>query len=83
MDAQKIEVIVYAPKTPEPKTFGFAGSETVGEAAKHAAEAFGYGPGNPSFETKDTRVLDRSLTLVAAGVHNGEKLELVDAGGGV
>jgi hypothetical protein len=82
-ETKTIEVIVDAPKDPEPKTFRFAESETVGDAAKRAAAEFGYGPGNPSLQTRDGKVLDRSLTLKQAGVHNGERLELVDAGGGV
>ena len=47
------------------------------------ADAFGYTGGTPSFQTEFGTVLDRNLTLAAAGVHNREKLELVDAGGGV
>jgi hypothetical protein len=78
-----VVVIVFAPKDPEPKRFRFRLDETVGEAAKFAAEKFGYEVGTPSFQTESDVVLDRTLTLRAAGVHNGEKLELVDAGGGV
>lgn len=78
-----IVVIVFAPKDPEPKRFRFRLDETVGEAAKVAATAFEYEVGTPSFQKEDGKVLDRSLTMEAAGVHNREKLELVDAGGGV
>jgi len=78
-----IVVIVFAPKDPEPKRFRFRTDETVGQAAKVAADAFGYVAGTPSFQTEAGTVLDRNLTLAAAGVHNREKLELVDAGGGV
>jgi hypothetical protein len=78
-----IVVLVNAPKEIEPKRFRFPLDETVGAAAKVAAEAFGYQAGNPSFQKKDEVVLDRNLTLEAAHVHNREPLELVDAGGGV
>jgi hypothetical protein len=80
---RRIVVIVNAPKDPEPKRFRFKLDETVGEAAKVAAKAFDYEVGTPSFQTPDGTVLDRNLTLEAAGVHNREHLELVDAGGGV
>ncbi len=78
-----IVVIVYAPKVPDPKRFRFHLDETVGEAAKVAAEAFEYEVGTPSLQTKDGTVLDRGQTLEAAGVDNRDELELVDAGGGV
>jgi hypothetical protein len=78
-----IVVIVFAPKDLEPKRFRFLTDETVGEAAQIAAGAFGYAAGTPSFQTEAGTVLERSLTLAAAGVRNREKLELVDAGGGV
>jgi hypothetical protein len=55
----------------------------VGEAAKVAAQAFGYEVGTPSFQTEKGTVLDRGLSLEAAKIHNRERLELVDAGGGV
>jgi hypothetical protein len=79
----KIEVVVFAPKHPDPKHFTFRAEELVSAAAKEAAIAFGYTSGNPSFQVEDGSVLDRTVTLRAAGVHDGEKLELVDAGGGV
>ena len=79
----EVTVTVYAPRSPEPKTFHFRREETVGQAARTAADAFGYEGGSPSFEIKDHVVLDRNETLAAAHVHNGETLELVDVGGGV
>ena len=78
-----VEVVVYAPNQPDPKPFRFAIDELVGAAAQQAAAAFGYAVGNPSFQLADGRVLDRTVTLQVAEVHNGQKLELVDAGGGV
>jgi hypothetical protein len=78
-----LTVTVYAPRSPEPKTFRFRPQETVGQAARTAADAFGYEGGNPSFTTKDHVVLDRAKTLGAAHVRDGDTLELVDVGGGV
>lgn len=80
---RQVEVEVYAPVEPTPKHFTFASSELVGEAAQESATAFGYGPGKPTFQTEDGRALDRAMTLEQAGVDNGDKLELVDASGGV
>ena len=79
----QVEVVVYAPNQPDPKHFKFGDEELVGAAAQQAAAVFGYAVGNPSFQVADGRVLDRTVTLKAADVHNGQKLELVDAGGGV
>jgi hypothetical protein len=78
-----VVLLVFAPKDIEHKRFRFRLEETVGAAAKSAAEAFGYHAGNPSFQTKDGAVLDRDLTLEAADLRSLEHLELVDAGGGV
>jgi hypothetical protein len=78
-----VRVKVFAPRVPDPKWFRFRKDQTVGSAAEPAAKAFGYTAGSPTFETKDKVVLDRSLTLEAAGVHNREVLDLVDAGTGV
>jgi len=78
-----VVLTIFAPKEPRPRRFRFRFDETVGAAAKTAAVKFGYGEGTPSFQKEDGAVLDRDLTLQAAGVHNNEKLELVDAGGGV
>lgn len=80
---RSVVVIVFAPKDLESKRFRFRLDQTVGDAAKIAAGAFGYAAGTPSFQTEGGTVLDRNLTLAAAGVRNREKLELVDAGGGV
>lgn len=78
-----VEIKVFAPRDPEERVFVFERSTTVGEAAKSVAEAFGYAPGNHTFQTRNDEVLDRSLTLKAAHVHNQQLLELVDVGGGV
>lgn len=81
--AAELTVTVYAPRSPEPKTFQFRREETVGQAARTAAESFGYQGGNPSFATQEHVVLDRNKTLAAAHVRSGDTLELVDVGGGV
>jgi len=81
----RLRVIVFAPRDPDPKEFFWHHTLLVGEAAKVAASAFGYAAGNPGFQTftDPPRTLDNKLTLEAARVHCGEKLELVDTGGGV
>jgi hypothetical protein len=78
-----VRVKVFAPRMPDPKWFRFRKDQTVASAAEYAAKAFGYTAGAPTFETKEKVVLDRSVTLEAAGVHNREVLDLVDAGTGV
>jgi hypothetical protein len=78
-----VVVIVHAPKDVNPKRFRFLRDDLVGDAAKVAAVSFGYQAGTPSFQTEGGAVLDRGLTLNAAGVRNGQTLELVDVGGGV
>jgi hypothetical protein len=78
-----LHVVVYAPRDPEPREFTFPASETVGQAAARAATEFGYAPSQFSFQTDSRDVLNRDLTLAAAGVRDGEKLTLVDVGGGV
>lgn len=82
---RRLRVIVYAPRHPEPKEFFWKRSMIVGDAAKEAAKAFGYAAGNPGFQTltDPPKVLDNAKTLEAEHVHCGEKLELVDTGGGV
>jgi hypothetical protein len=79
----ELTVIVFAPREPNPKTFEFRRTETVRDSARTAADAFGYEGGNPSFETEHHVVLDRDKTLAEAGVHDDERLNLVDVGGGV
>ena len=53
--------------------------------AKEAAAAFEYKVGSPGLQTEGhpPRVLDNTRTLAEEHVRNGEKLELVDTGGGV
>jgi hypothetical protein len=80
-----ITVIVFAPRSPHPKEFTWPRTLKVGDAARQAATAFGYQAGNPGLQTEGhhPRVLDNSKTLAEEHVENGEKLELIDTGGGV
>ena len=81
-----VTVEVFAPKEVDGKTFTFLLSLTVGVAAGEAAIQFGYAPGTTATFKKDTpgsKAIDPKLTLEAAHIHNGEKLALIDLGGGV
>jgi hypothetical protein len=78
-----VTVTVFAPRTTDPRIFTWPQTMKVGEAASQAAHDFGYEPGTPSFQNADGEVLDRDKPLVAAGVRDGDELELVDVGGGV
>lgn len=84
-EGHEIRVIVFAPRSPEPKEFHWRKDLKVGEAAQEAAQAFGYQGGNPGLQTEGNRprVLDNNKTLEQEKVHNGERLELIDTGGGV
>lgn len=82
LGAEDLMVTVYAPRSPEPKTFTWARTKLVGDAAKEAAAAFGYEGGNPGLQKGDD-VLPNGKTLEAAGVERGDELDLVDTGGGV
>jgi hypothetical protein len=80
-----VKVIVFSPRSPAPKEFTWLETLTVGQAARESATAFGYQGGNPGLQTTGNppRVLDNSKTLAAEHVDNGDKLELIDTGGGV
>ena len=81
-DKQVLHIVVFAPRATQPKHFDWDKHLSVGEAADQASEAFGYSGGTPSL-AKGDEVLDRGKQLVAAGVRDGDELELVDTGGGV
>jgi hypothetical protein len=82
-DKQDLHVIVIAPRDPDhPHTFTWNKHVRVSDAAAEAAAYFGYTGGSPGL-TEDDRVLDGDKQLVAAGVDDGDTLELLDAGGGV
>lgn len=81
---KEITVVVHAPRHKDAKPFRWPPATKVGDAAREAAAAFGYAPeGNPTFMTRGGDVLDRSKSLAEEGVKSGDKLELVDSGGGV
>jgi hypothetical protein len=82
-DHASLHVSVLSPREPDPRAFVFTRTETVGDAARAASTAFGYTGGNPSFQNADGEVLDRTKSLVAAHLHDGATVELVDVGGGV
>jgi hypothetical protein len=79
----ELHVEVFSPREPHPKPFAWPKTLTVGQAAQQAATAFGYVSGNPTLQNSVGDALDRSLTLEQAGIHDGDKLEVIDAGGGV
>ena len=82
-DKQTIEVEVFAPRNPmDKRSFSWSKHLTVGEAAVQAAQVFGIQGGQPTL-AKDGKALDRTKQLVAAGVRDGDVLEIVDAAGGV
>lgn len=77
-----VKVIVFAPRSPDPHRFKWSKRLTVGEAADEAASKFGYAAGKPTL-AKAGVTLARDSRLGAAGVKDGDELELVDIGGGV
>ena len=81
-DKQTVHVTVSAPGETRTLEMSFDKHTSVGEAAKAAAEKFGFAPSEPTL-AKGREVLDRTKQLVAAGVRDGDALELIDAGGGV
>jgi hypothetical protein len=82
-DKNDLTVRVFAPRFPEPRTFTWPKTEKTGDAAREAANAFGYTGGNPALQNASKEVLDNKKPLVANGVRDGDTLELVDSGGGV
>lgn len=83
MSDQDLTVSVFSPRDPDPRTFTWAKTTKVADAASEAASAFGYEAGTPTFRNGEGRVLDRNKPLVAEHVNDGDRLELVDIGGGV
>ena len=78
-----VTVKVYEPSKPDPKEFTWPMTTKVGDAAREAAAAFGLAAEDPTFQNAQDEILDRNKPLVAAGVRDGDSLELVSAGGGV
>jgi hypothetical protein len=81
-DKQQVEVTVFAPRSPDGREFTWNKHMSVADAAQDAATAFGYGAGTFTLAKGET-TLDRTKQLVAAGVRDGDELQLVDTGGGV
>lgn len=82
-DRKTLEVLVFSPRNPsDRRPFSWPKDMRVGEAAAEAATAFGYAGGQPTL-AKDGKPLHRDKRLVAAGVRDGDVLELIDAAGGV
>lgn len=77
-----ITVTVFALNSTEGKEFIWEKTMKVRDAAAEAAAAFGISDENATL-SKDGTALDRDKPLVAAGVDDGDKLELVSTGGGV
>ncbi len=78
-----ITVLVYVPSQIEPRSFTWPKTLRVGDAAREVADVFGLSVENPTLQNKDGEALDRDKPLVAAGVRDGDRLDLIDAGGGV
>ena len=78
-----LTVIVCAPRSTEPKEFTWPNNTLVGDAAKQAADEFGYENDNVTFQNESDSVLDAKKPLISQGVKDGDKLEIVDSGGGV
>ncbi len=79
----ELTVEVFSPRSAQSMKFSWPKSLQVGEAADQAAKAFGYEAGNPTFQVKTGEVLNREKTLIEAGIHDFDQLELTDKGGGV
>jgi len=79
---QDLHVEVSAPRAPEPKNFTWSKHMLVSEATAEAGRAFGY-TGESLSLVRDGVELDPDKQLVAAGVRDGDKLRLLDTGGGV
>lgn len=75
-----VHVTVRSPVFPDGREFRFPKDHAVGTAAHVAAGKLMHQGRDPTFETHQRVVLDRNLTLEAAGVRNRDVLDLVDAG---
>lgn len=81
---REVTVEVFVPRFTEGKSFTWPLDLTVGQAAQQAATAFGYQGGNPTLGRLAPDItFDRTKTLQQEHVHEHEKLELLDVGGGV
>ena len=78
-----LELRILAPREPEPRTFTFHKSTLVGDAARTAADDFGYKGGSPTLQNAAGDLLDRNQPLAGQHVKDHDELDLVDVGGGV
>lgn len=82
-DKKTYDVLAFASRDPsDQQSFAWDKHLSVGDAARIAADHFGIVGGQPTL-AKDGTALDRSKQLVAAGVRDGDVLEVIDAAGGV
>jgi hypothetical protein len=79
----EVTVQVFIPRLTEPKLFTWPLTLTVGQAAKEAADAFGYSQSSNPTLGRGNHTFDRNKTLEQEHIHNNEELELLDVGGGV
>lgn len=83
-DVTEITAEVFHPTEPEPITKTWSWTIKVGDAAAEAAEEFGVpNPDSATFRDEDGEILKPEKPLKAAGVEDGDELELVDTTGGV
>jgi len=75
-----VHVTVRSPAFPDGREFRFPKDHAVGTAARVATGKLMYQGVDPTFETQQGLVLDRNLTLEAAGVRDRDALTLSDAG---
>jgi hypothetical protein len=78
-----ITVTVFVPSSTESREYTWPKTMKVGDAASEVAKDFGIVSEAPTFLNANDEALDRKKPLVAAGVRDGDQLELVSAGGGV
>ena len=81
--APTVTVTVFVGTSPDGKSFTWPKTKKVGDAAGEVAEVCGIAAEEPTFQNESDEILDRQKPLVAAGVHDGDKLEFVSPGGGV
>lgn len=81
--APTVTVMVHVPSQVDPKQYTWPKTLKVADAALQVAADFGIEAEAPTFQNTQDEVLDRQKPLVAAGVRDGDVLELVSAGGGV
>lgn len=83
-DVTEITVTVRHPSQAEALTKTWSWTAKVADAAEEAAKEFGHpNPETVTFMNAEEEVLQREKTLRAAGVEDGDELELVDTTGGV